>query len=110
MRDDVLYTVRAGAPPVGLTAAQVAEELGWEESVLWDHIRRGSLPSPDWFRGRALFPRAYPLGVRCNGLSLPGTYPVIAFPLSATKQRARKKHKRKVGGRKPAAKKKGGAA
>lgn len=101
MSDDVVFTVRSGAPPVGLTAEQVADDLGWPVDRLWDAIRAGSLPSPDWFRGRALFPRAYALGVRCNGLSIPGTYPVIYFPMSATKSRARRKGKRKVGGRKP---------
>lgn len=98
MKPDDRFTVRAGAPPAGASPESVAQDLGWRVADLMGHIERGSLPAPDIFRGRYLFPLDYALRVRCDGLRLPGTYPGLIPIPSRTKAKARAKAKRKGGG------------
>lgn len=106
MRMDDRVKLTGKQPPPQLTAQTVAEELGWSVSRLLGYIATGCLPPPEVVNGVYRFSLTYALQVRCDGLSIPGTWPGLPpgspfranqKPLAARRGKPRKKPAPKPG-------------
>lgn len=75
--DDLVYPTTK-RPPEGYSTRTVCEVLNVSMSWLLGLVARGSLPPPDVYGGRLLWPFSYPAVYRAAGMALPGTYP--GFP------------------------------
>ena len=63
-----------------MSAAEVAYELAIGVPQLWEAVRRGRVPSPDYRDGEPVFPAGWVDALRADGFKIDFTYDVTPSP------------------------------